>query len=118
VSDTYQPGLEDILMPQRPGIEGMVGKAGLEHFLEKRRNQSFNPGDLLVPPGLRREDFTDIPGPGQPHDPMIAHAIEGSGMAMTGGMPMAARGAVGAFGGKPPIPSRPPANQTLQTLHS
>lgn len=52
------------------------------------------------PPGLRREDFTDIPGSAQPGD-KLAGAAADTAMALAGtGAPAAEAGAAGIFGGK------------------
>lgn len=52
------------------------------------------------PPGLRREDFTDIPGSAQPGDKLISTAAD-TAMALAGtGAPAAETGAAGIFGGR------------------
>lgn len=51
-------------------------------------------------PGLRREDFTDLPGSAQPGDKLAGAAADTS-MALAGaGAPAAEAGAAGIFGGK------------------
>lgn len=52
------------------------------------------------PAGLRREDYTDIPGAAQPIDPLVKASTD-QALGMAGrGMPMAETGAAGVFGGK------------------
>lgn len=66
----------------------------------------------MLPPGLRREDFTDAAPPQaapgswlnsaehQPNDEIIGRATDLAGALGGGGMPMAERGAAGIFGGR------------------
>src|SRR5258706_1979025 len=51
-------------------------------------------------PGLRREDYTDVPGTAQPSDKLTGNAAE-MAIALAGaGAPAAEAGAAGIFGGK------------------
>lgn len=58
-----------------------------------------------APPGLRREDFTDIPGTAQPVDPLVAASTEAAMNMIGAASPFASAGAVGAAGGKLAKPS-------------
>ncbi|MDO8595215.1 MAG: hypothetical protein Q7R45_01190, partial [Sulfuricaulis sp.] len=65
----------------------------------------------VTAPGLRRTDFTDIPGLEQPNDELVARAQDTTGLMVTGAIPSAMRGTVGAAGGRVPAaqtPSAPP----------
>lgn len=53
-----------------------------------------------TPFGLRREDFTDIPGNEQPIDPLVGRSFDTSLNTMGAGMLGAERDAAGIFGGK------------------
>lgn len=72
------------------------------------------PGDVISgnvpPPGLRREDYTDVPADpdkvgGQPHDDLIQRVQDLAGLAMTGGL--AGTGQGGMVVGSGPVRSAP-----------
>jgi hypothetical protein len=56
--------------------------------------------------GLRREDFTDIPGDAQPMDSMIQRSQDMTALAGGSGFASAEEGALGMAGGKLPQPDR------------
>lgn len=51
-------------------------------------------------PGLRREDMTDIPGAGQPADPLVKQSTDVALNLAGSSMPFALPGAAGVFGGR------------------
>lgn len=52
------------------------------------------------PPGLRREDVTDIPGSAQPVDPLVKEATSAALNIAGTSVPFATSGAAGVFGGR------------------
>lgn len=52
------------------------------------------------PPGLRREDVTDIPGSAQPVDPLVKEATDAALNIAGTSVPFATSGAAGVFGGR------------------
>lgn len=70
-------------------LSGLFGMP--KHLVEGAQNAT---------PGLRRQDVTDIPGKGQPNDPLYNTSAD-MAMALAGaGAPAAEAGAAGIFGGK------------------
>lgn len=70
-------------------LSGLFGMP--KHLVEGAQNAT---------PGLRRQDVTDIPGKGQPNDPLYNTSAD-MAMALAGaGAPAAEVGAAGIFGGK------------------
>ena len=51
-------------------------------------------------PGLRREDYTDIPGTSQPVDPLVEASTQTAMNALGTAAPFAKPGTIGVFGGK------------------
>lgn len=91
---TLSPG-EEAEVP--PNILDKIVAGGLKSVatLPQRAIQA-----AAVPPGLRREDFTDIPGTAQPVDPLVAASTEAAMNMIGAASPFAPAGAVGAAGGK------------------
>jgi len=89
----YQPGQQDIMLAQPYGPSGNSFRAGIGQFLDK-----VNSGHTV--PGWVTRLFTDPPPEYGDIRGAIDRAVPMESLALTGGMPMAARGAAGAFGGR------------------
>lgn len=88
--------------PAEPAIEsgapGLVsGLAKAAYAIPKNLIDSAAQNPM---PGLRREDYTDIPGAAQPSDSLTGASAD-TALALAGtGVPMAEQGAAGIFGGR------------------
>lgn len=87
-------------------LAAALGQTWPAHMVKAALSAAALPGDVysgqttMAPPGIRREDVTDVPGAAQPADPVIGRAADLAGLAAGVSTPFAEPGAVGIFGGR------------------
>jgi hypothetical protein len=110
--------------PRAPSVSDRIGRAIAETWDNPPSGPSLigmaksiweglkAPSDILAgnlhlpPPGVRRQDFTDIPGPAQPHDEAIRRSTDLAGLLMSSTL-AAPRGAFATGASRPPKPPLP-----------
>lgn len=84
--------------PAEPSIES--GAPGLLAGILNVPKRLIDAAATAPAPGMRREDFTDIPGTSQPGDDLVGASTDMALNLAGTGVPMAEKGAAGIFGGK------------------
>lgn len=86
----------------RKSLWGLLGQTWPARMAQSAYEAVKLPGDVysgvtpMTPPGLRREDFTEVPSASQPNDEVIGRAADLAGLIMSGTFGSAPRGAIGA----------------------